>query len=123
VIFCVISYRNVSFPLGLYRANTTYFYVYRYACDVARLVVDIQHSIGCLVVFPGMMSSLAKSKQIICAHFQTFFSTIFLFFDVPQYSNIFHYIKHIRPALYFNSQKIIAYHLQIQISRGSLGAS
>jgi len=33
-----------------------------------------------------MTSSLAKCKQIIGAHFQTFFSTIFLFFDVPQYS-------------------------------------
>jgi len=29
--------------------------------------------------FPDMTSSLAKSKQIIRAHFQAFFSTIFLF--------------------------------------------
>jgi len=36
-----------------------------------------------------MTSSLAKSKQIIGVHFQTLFSTIFLFFDVPQYSNRF----------------------------------
>jgi len=58
-----------------------------------------------------MTSSLAKTKQIIGAHFQTFFSTIFLFFDVPQYSHTFHYIKHIRSAIYFDNQKIIAYHL------------
>jgi len=61
--------------------------------------------------FPGMTSSLAKSKQIIGAHFQMLFSTIFLFFDVPQYSNRFDYIKDIRQAIYFNNQKIIAYHL------------
>jgi len=58
-----------------------------------------------------MMSSLVKSKQIIGVLFQMFFSTIFLFFDVPQYSNIFDCIKDIRPAVYFNNQKIIAYHL------------
>ena len=67
---------------------------------------------GCVVVcFPGMTSSLAKSKQIIGAHFQTLFCTIFLVFDVPQYLNRFDYIKDIRPAIYFNNQKIIAYHL------------
>jgi len=55
--------------------------------------------------FPGMTSTLAKSKQIIGAHFQTFFSTILLFFDVPQYSNICHDIKEIRHAIYFNNQK------------------
>jgi len=58
-----------------------------------------------------MTSSLVKSKQIIGAHFQTLFSTIFLFFDVPQYSNRLDYIINIRPAIYFNNQKIIAYHL------------
>jgi len=61
--------------------------------------------------FPGMTSSLAKSKQIIGAHFQTLFSTILLFFDVPQYSNRFDCIIDIRQAIFFNSQKIIAYHL------------
>jgi len=55
-----------------------------------------------------MTSSLAKSKQIIGAHFRTLFSTSFLFFDVPQHSNRFHYIKDIQPAVYFNNQKIIA---------------
>jgi len=42
-----------------------------------------------------MTSSLARSKQIIGAQFQTLFSTIFLLFDVPQYSNRFDYIKDI----------------------------
>jgi len=32
------------------------------------------------------------------------FSTIFLFFDVPQYSNRVDYINDIRPAIYFNIQ-------------------
>jgi len=58
-----------------------------------------------------MMSSLAKSKQIIGWHFQTLLSTIFLFFDIPQCSNRFHYIKDIGQAVYFNNQKVIAYHL------------
>jgi len=58
-----------------------------------------------------MTSSLAKSKQIIGVHFQMLFSTIFLVFDVPQYSNTFDYIKDIRPAIFFNNQKIIPYHL------------
>jgi len=60
-----------------------------------------------------MTSSLAKSKQIIGAHFQTIFSTIFVFFDVAQYLNTFDYIKDIRPASYhtLTTKKIIAYHL------------
>jgi len=61
--------------------------------------------------FPGMTSSLARSKQIIGAHFQTLFFYNFLVFDVPRYSDRFDYIKDIRPAIYFNNQKIIAYHL------------
>jgi len=42
-----------------------------------------------------MTSSLAESKHIIDAHFQTLFATIFLLFDVPQSSNRFDYIKDI----------------------------
>ena len=38
-------------------------------------------------------------------------STVFLLFDVPEYSNTFDYIKDTRPAVYFDNQKIIAYHL------------
>jgi len=52
-----------------------------------------------------MTSSLAKSKQVIGAQFQTLFSTVFLLFDVPEYSNTFDYIKDTRPADYFNNQK------------------
>jgi len=59
-----------------------------------------------------MTSSLAKSKQVIGAQFRTLFSTVFLLFNVPGYSNRFDYIKDIRPAIYFNNQKIIAYHLK-----------
>ena len=58
-----------------------------------------------------MTSSLAKSKEVIGAQFRTIFSTVFLLFNVPEYSNRFDYIKDIRPAIYFNNQKIIAYHL------------
>jgi len=58
-----------------------------------------------------MTSSLARSKQIIGVQFQTLFSTMFLFFNVPQYSHILHYIKRICPAIYFDNQKISAYHL------------
>jgi len=58
-----------------------------------------------------MTSSLAKSKQIIGAQFQTFFYRVFLLLAVPEYSNTFDYIKDTRPAVYFNNQKIIAYHL------------
>jgi len=57
-----------------------------------------------------MTSSLAKSKQVIGEHLDAFFCN-FLIFDVPQYSNRLDYIKDIRPAIYFNNQKIIAYHL------------
>jgi len=60
-----------------------------------------------------MTSSLAKSKQIIGAQFQMLFSTVFLLFDVPQYSNTFDHIKDRRPALQFTltTKKMIAYHL------------
>jgi len=52
----------------------TRFYIHHYACVVARSAVNIQHSTSCVIAcFPGMMSSLAKSKQIIGAHFQTLF--------------------------------------------------
>jgi len=54
---------------------------------VARSVVNTQHSIGCSVVcFPGMTSSLAKSKQIIgCALSDAFFvkfSYFLMFLDI-----------------------------------------
>ena len=59
-----------------------------------------------------MTSSLVKSKQITAVHFHTLFSTIFLFFDVPQYLSRYDYIKDILPAINFNNQKIVAHHLQ-----------
>jgi len=57
--------------------------------------------------FPGMTSSLANHR---CTLSDVFFYNI-LIFDVPQYSHIFHCFKDIRPAIYFDNQKIIAYHL------------
>jgi len=44
-------------------------------CVAARSVVNTQHSTGCLVLcFPGMTSSIAKSKQIFeCARSDVFF--------------------------------------------------
>ena len=75
-------------------------------CDVAWSVVNIQHSTGCLIVcFPGMTSLLPKVNRSLGAHFQTFFLKIFLFFDLPQYSNRFDYIRDRRRAVYFNNQK------------------
>jgi len=59
--------KEVILPVYVLR---TYFYFYRYT--MCYCAIGCQHSIGCLVVFPGMTSSLAKSKQIIGAHFQTF---------------------------------------------------
>jgi len=90
----------------------THFYVYRYAYVFLRdrlSIFNTQYAVW--LCFPGMTSSLAKSKQIIGAQFQTLFSRVFLLFDVPEYSNTFDYIKDTRPAVYFNNQKIIAYHL------------
>jgi len=102
----------VNVPVYVLR---THFYVYRYAYvflrDRLSIFNTIQHSIGCLVVFSWYDVITCESRQIIGAQFQTLFSTVFLLFDVPQYSNRFDYIKDIRPAVYFNNQNIIAYHL------------
>ena len=53
-------------------------------CAIGCQYSTLNSPFGC---FPGMMSSLAKSKQIIGAQFQALFSAVFLLFDVPQYSN------------------------------------
>jgi len=53
--------------------------------------------------FPSMTSLLMKSKQIIVRTFKCFFLQVSYFFDVPQYSNRFAYIKDIRPAVYFTT--------------------
>jgi len=79
---------------------------------MCRCAIGCQHSthnrlFGC---FPGMTSSLAKSKQITGAHFQTFFYNILMFWCSSIF-HVIHYIKDIRPAIYFDNQKIIAYHL------------
>jgi len=66
----------------------TYFYVYHYAYVLLRDQLSTFNTEQAVwLCFPGMMASLMKRKQIIGAHFQTLFSTIFLFFDVHQYSN------------------------------------
>ena len=57
---------------------------------------------GC---FPDMTSSLAKCKQTSGAHLKDDFWQIAYFCDIPQYSNVFYYIKHKWRAVYFNNQK------------------
>jgi len=101
--------KKLFYPFVLRTISTFNCYAY---CVVARSVVNIQHSTGCLIAcFPGMTSLLPKVNRSSDAHFETFFSKIFLFFDLPQYSNRFDYILDRRRAIYFNNQKIIAYHL------------
>jgi len=55
----------------------TYCYIYRHTYVLLRDRVskfNTQWAVWlCNLCFPGMTSSLAKSKQIIGAHFQTFF--------------------------------------------------
>jgi len=95
--------KKLFYPFVLRTISTFNRYAY---CVVARPVVNIQHSTGCLIVcFPGMTSLLAKVNRSSGAHFQTFFSKIFLFFDLPQYSNRFDYIRDRHRAIYFNNQK------------------
>ena len=48
-LLCFIKIRlEVILPVYVLR---TYFCVYRYACVIARSLVNIEHLIGCLVVF------------------------------------------------------------------------
>jgi len=69
---CFIKIRQeVILPVYV---SITYFYVYRYAYVLMRdrlSTFNIQQAVW--LCFPGMTSSLAKSKQIIDAHFQTLF--------------------------------------------------
>jgi len=86
----------------------TYCYIYRhtYVLLLDRLsTFNTQYAVW--LCFPGMTSSLANHR---CTLSDVFFYNI-LIFDIPQYSYIFHYIKDIRPAIYFDNQQIIAYHL------------
>jgi len=58
----------------------TYFYVYRYTYVLLRdRLSTFNTQLAVWFCFPGMTSSLAKSKQVIDEHFQTLFSTIVLF--------------------------------------------
>ena len=66
---------------------------------------------GCVFLVWHHHLQKVNTKQVIGVHFQMLFSTIFLFFDVRQYSYRLDHIKDIRPAISFNNQKIIAYHL------------
>jgi len=53
-----------------------------------------------------------RSKQIFgCTLFRCFFDNFMFFLDIPNYSDMFDYIKGKWPAVYFNNQKIVAYHL------------
>ena len=90
--------KKLFYPFVLRTISTFNRYAY---CDVAQSVVNIQHLTGCLIVcFPGMTSLPPKVNRSSGAHFQTFFfSKIFLFFDLPQYSNTFDYIRDRRPAI------------------------
>ena len=95
--------KKLFYPFVLRTISTFNRYAY---CVVARSVVNIQHSTGCLIVgFPGMTSLLPKVNRSSGAYFQTFFSKIFLFFYLPQYSNRFDYNRDRRRAIYFNNQK------------------
>ena len=83
----------------------TYCYIYRHTCVVARSVVNIQHLIGSLVHGLVVFSWYDVITCQSSVHtFRRFFYNI-LIFDVPQYSHIFHCIKDIRPAIYFDNQK------------------
>ena len=69
--------RKLFYPFVLRTISTFNRYAY---CVVARSVVNIQHSTCCLIAcFPGMTSLLPKVNRSSGAHFQTFFSKIFLF--------------------------------------------
>jgi len=62
----------------------TYFYVYRYACMLLRLVVNTQQAVRLLFSWYDVNHHLQKVNKSSGAHFQTLLSKIFLFFDVPQ---------------------------------------
>jgi len=72
-----ISY-EVILPVYVLR---TYFCINRHAYVLLRdrwSTFNTQQTVW--LCFPGMTSSLVRSKQIISVHFQTLFSTVFLFF-------------------------------------------
>ena len=52
-----------------------------------------------------MTSSLAEISKSSAAHFLDAFSVILWFSDVPNYSDMFDYIKGEQPAVYFKTPK------------------
>jgi len=84
-------------------------------CVVAWSVVNTRHSTGCsLVCFPGMTSSLAKSKQIIGTHFQTLFLKFSYFLMFLNIQIDFIILKTDDEQFTLTTKKIIAYHLQVK---------
>jgi len=68
--------------------------------------IGCQHSVGCLVVFSWydiISHHLQKVNKSLGANFDTLFSIIFLFFDVPQYLK-FDYIKDISRVVYLTTK-------------------
>ena len=101
--------KKLFYPFVLRTISTFNRYAY---CVVSRSVVNIQHSKGCLIAcFPGMTSLLPKVNRSSGAHFQTFFSKTFLFFDLPQYSIDLIILDTDVEQLTLTTKKIIAYHL------------
>jgi len=66
-------------------------------CVVARSVVNIQHSIGCLVVFSwyDVISHHLQKVNKSSVHTLRLFFYSFLIFNIPRYSNRFDYSKDI----------------------------
>ena len=86
----------------------------RYAyCVVARSVVNIQHSTGCLIAcFPGMTSLHPKVNRSPGAHFQTFFFLKFSYFLIFLNIQIDMIILETDVEQFtLTTKKIIAYHL------------
>jgi len=51
------------------------------------------------------MLSLAEVNKSSAVHFLDAFSIILWFLDIPNYSDMFDYVKGKRPAVYFKNQK------------------
>ena len=91
--------KKLFYPFVLRTISTFNRYAY---CVVARSVVNIQHSTGCLIVcFPGMTSLLSDVFFLKYSYFLIFLSIqidlIILETDVEQFT--------------LTTKKIIAYHL------------
>ena len=92
--------KKLFYPFVLRTISTFNCYAY---CVVARSVVKhstLNRLFDSLFSWYDVITS--KSKQIIGCALSDVFSKIFLFFDLPQYSNRFDYIRDRRRAIYFN---------------------